>query len=90
MISFKDFLNEKTAIAKFAGKDEDNREKIFQKAKSFALSAWLKNAKKTNKNVTNSDAPEKIRNPENKGALMSAISSWKASSNLKISSLWFI
>lgn len=69
MISFKEFLNEK-----------NNK---FQKAKSFALSAWLKNAKKTNKNATNSDAPEKIRNPENISALMRAISSWKDNPKMK-------
>ena len=69
MISFKDFLNEKN--------DK------FKKAKSFALSAWLKNARKTNKNATSSDAPEKIKNPENKSALMSAISSWKDNPKMK-------
>lgn len=78
MISFKEFLLEKTALAKHLEKGGD-RQKVFQRAKSVAQSAWLKNKKKKNPktDLTIADAPDGIKQAQNYSELLQNISSWK-------------
>lgn len=80
MISFKEFLLEKTALAKHLEKGGD-RQKVFQRAKSVAQSAWLKNKKKKNPktDLTIADAPDGIKQAQNYSELLQSISSWKYS-----------
>ena len=80
MISFKEFLLEKTALAKHLEKGGD-RQKVFQRAKSVAQSAWLKNKKKKNPktDLTIADAPDGIKQAQNYSELLQNISSWKYS-----------
>lgn len=80
MISFKEFLLEKTALAKHLEKGGD-RQKVFQRAKSIAQSAWLKNKKKKNPktDLTIADAPDGIKQAQNYSELLQSISSWKYS-----------
>lgn len=78
MISFKEFLLEKTALTKHLEKGGD-RQKVFQRAKSVAQSAWLKNKKKKNPktDLTIADAPDGIKQAQNYSELLQSISSWK-------------
>ena len=78
MISFKEFLLEKTALAKHLEKGGDSQ-KVFQRAKSVAQSAWLKNKKKKNPktDLTIADAPDGIKQAQNYSELLQSISSWK-------------
>lgn len=78
MISFREFLLEKTALAKHLEKGGDSQ-KVFQRAKSVAQSAWLKNKKKKNPktDLTIADAPDGIKQAQNYSELLQSISSWK-------------
>ena len=78
MISFREFLLEKTALAKHLEKGGDHQ-KVFQRAKSVAQSAWLKNKKKKNPktDLTIADAPDGIKQAQNYSELLQSISSWK-------------
>lgn len=78
MISFREFLLEKTALTKHLEKGGD-RQKVFQRAKSVAQSAWLKNKKKKNPktDLTIADAPDGIKQAQNYSELLQSISSWK-------------
>ena len=80
MISFKEFLLEKTTLTKHLEKGGD-RQKVFQRAKSVAQSAWLKNKKKKNPktDLTIADAPDGIKQAQNYSELLQSISSWKYS-----------
>lgn len=85
MISFREFLLEKNALTKHLEKGGE-REKVFQGAKKFAQSAWLRNANKKAKKEggttkTISDAPEGIKNAQNYSDLLKSISSWKDDDN---------
>jgi hypothetical protein len=85
MISFREFLLEKTTLTKHLEKGGD-REQVFQRAKKFAQSAWLRNANKKAKKEggttkTISDAPEGIKNAQNYSDLLKSISSWKDDDN---------
>lgn len=85
MISFREFLLEKNALTKHLEKGGD-REKVFQGAKKFAQSAWLRNANKKAKKEggttkTISDAPDGIKNAQNYSDLLKSISSWKDDDN---------
>lgn len=78
MISFREFLLEKTALSKHLEKGGDHQ-KVFQRAKSVAQSAWLKNKKKKNPktDLTIADAPDGIKQAQNYSELLQNISSWK-------------
>lgn len=82
MISFKEFLLEKTVQYK-TDNSEGSQDQIFNKAKQLALNAYVKNANKNNPEVkkTIKDAPDRIKNAKDKSELMNAISSWASGAN---------